>query len=1043
MKIKRRFLSLLLAICLVAGLVPATVFAAEPESFVTSANANHWGRSDLRAYLNNAAKTDGTLQLDTMSADNDANYPWCFSDEEYALVQPWTYGTAVYDTSGNITSVYETTDRFTLPAAVGNNDYALTWGEDCDNDALSDKNRVIPISYWSGGTSSNAWLRSSLGSAENTVNISKRGDSVANFSVDKSSGVAPVFKIDLSSISFAAAASAAQVASGSDGGAEKISIAGSSDFGKSTESSLPSYGMYLKTMSQDDFDVTSVNFGSPVLTVNYTGGVAGQYVVVQAYKEDSLTDGTEVYAAAGKIVHENNPVAIDATSWGINSLDGYTIKVWMEDGSGARLAAATTPVTFVGVDSSIMQTTSGAAENLRVFAEKDKLQTSWGDLSALSEADWENVAKGQPTSAGIVAGANPTNQKIYFGEYEGTPLEFWIAGRETAANGGSISADGEILTLYQAKAMYIKRAYNSDSAGYNGNSAITLRLTDGLTLTAAAGSAASYPAESITLTGQDGLDKSNLQFQYRSTGESAWSDGMPSAAGTYELRCYLPGTDNYERTYSAPVTVTVHEHNWSDTWSSDGSCHWHECTVAGCPITDNSQKDGYAVHSYDQQVVSDTYLASAANCTAPAKYYYSCVCGAKGTETFENGDALGHKWGSWRSNGDDTHTRTCSTCGDTESQNCSGGEATCMATAVCAVCGQPYGEKDPTNHTGTEAWITTDTTHTKVWRCCQAVIKAEEEHNWENGTCTICQYPCHHTGGTATCSQLAQCELCGSLYGDLDPDNHLAESEWIQENGKHYHRCAYGCDAHLDEAECSGGTATCTAQALCAVCGGAYGAVDPANHANLVKTEAKAATHLTEGNIEYWYCDGCDKYFRDQAATEEIADLSEIVIPKLSEHTPDNTGWHSDDNNHWNTCACDAKLNEAAHTFEWVTDKQPTETEAGSKHEECTVCGYAKAAVEIPATGTTTPSTSPAPTSSPGATTTPAPTASPDATTTPAPTGTSGATATPAPTAEPETGTGPKTGDDTNAAPWAALLLAAGAALTGTALYSRKRKQNG
>ena len=233
-------------------------------------------------------------------------------------------------------------------------------------------------------------------------------------------------------------------------------------------------------------------------------------------------------------------------------------------------------------------------------------------------------------------------------------------------------------------------------------------------------------------------------------------------------------------------------------------------------------------------------------------------------------------------------------------------------------------------------------------------------------------------------------------------------------------------------------------------------------HTNLQKTPETPATHLTKGNIEYWYCDGCGRYFKDQAATEEIAE-SETVIPKLSEHTPDNTGWHSDDNNHWNTCACGAKLNEAAHTFEWVIDKEATETEAGSKHEECTVCGYAKAAVEIPATGTTTPAptvspaptsspdttttpaptASPAPTSSPDATTTPAPTASPDATTTPAPTGTSGATATPAPTAEPETGTGPKTGDDTNAAPWAALLLAAGAALTGTALYSRKRKQNG
>lgn len=235
--------------------------------------------------------------------------------------------------------------------------------------------------------------------------------------------------------------------------------------------------------------------------------------------------------------------------------------------------------------------------------------------------------------------------------------------------------------------------------------------------------------------------------------------------------------------------------------------------------------------------------------------------------------------------------------------------------------------------------------------------------------------------------------------------------------------------------------------------------VCPGNtHKNLQKVPETPATHLTEGNIEYWYCDGCGKYFKDQTATKEITDFSEIVIPKLAEHTPDSTGWHSDDNNHWNTCACGAKLNEAAHTFEWVIDKEATETEAGSKHEECTVCGYAKAAVEIPATGTTTPSTSPAPTSSPdttttpaptvspaptsspGATTTPAPTASPDATTTPAPTGTPGATATPAPTAEPESGNGPKTGDPGVSALWFALPAVSGLALAGTVMATRRKK---
>ena len=358
------------------------------------------------------------------------------------------------------------------------------------------------------------------------------------------------------------------------------------------------------------------------------------------------------------------------------------------------------------------------------------------------------------------------------------------------------------------------------------------------------------------------------------------------------------------------------------TLQNDGVIKYF-CQDTSIPAAASGNGTTEASHIYDQKVVNDKYLKTPATCINVAVYYMSCVCGEKGTETFENGDALGHSWGSWQSNGDDTHTRTCQICAVKETENCTGGTATCVNKAICSVCNAEHGAVDPTNHTGTEAWITTDTMHTKVWRCCQAVIEAEEEHNWENGTCTICQYPCQHTGGTATCSQLAVCDICGSQYGDYEADNHKAVSAWTQENGKHYHKCEYGCDTHLDEAECSGGTATCTAQALCAVCGGTYGAVDPANHANLVKTEAKAATHLTEGNIEYWYCDGCDKYFRDQAGTEEIADLSETVIPKLAEHTPDNTGWHSDETNHWNTCECGEKLNEAAHTFEWVTDKEP------------------------------------------------------------------------------------------------------------------------
>lgn len=118
----------------------------------------------------------------------------------------------------------------------------------------------------------------------------------------------------------------------------------------------------------------------------------------------------------------------------------------------------------------------------------------------------------------------------------------------------------------------------------------------------------------------------------------------------------------------------------------------------------------------------------------------------------------------------------------------------------------------------------------------------------------------------------------------------------------------------------------------------------------LSKVDAKEATHLAEGNIEYWLCTKCGCYFSDAGGSTAIA-AADVVIPKTAEHTADSTGWHSDADNHWNTCECGEKLNLSGHSFTWVIDREATAEEKGSKHEQCTVCGYAKAAVEIPVGG--------------------------------------------------------------------------------------------
>lgn len=165
---------------------------------------------------------------------------------------------------------------------------------------------------------------------------------------------------------------------------------------------------------------------------------------------------------------------------------------------------------------------------------------------------------------------------------------------------------------------------------------------------------------------------------------------------------------------------------------------------------------------------------------------------------------------------------------------------------------------------------------------------------------------------------------------------------------------------------------------------------------------------MTKGNTEYWYCDGCDKYFSDEAGTTEIA-LSDTVVPKLTEHTADGTGWHTDAASHWNTCACGAVFNVQSHTFTWVTDREATATEAGSRHEQCAVCGYAKPAEAIPATGTAQPG---------------------DTTGTGGAEGTSGGSAS------------PKTADPSVPVLAAALLTAACAGASGVLVYSRKKRRS-
>ena len=108
----------------------------------------------------------------------------------------------------------------------------------------------------------------------------------------------------------------------------------------------------------------------------------------------------------------------------------------------------------------------------------------------------------------------------------------------------------------------------------------------------------------------------------------------------------------------------------------------------------------------------------------------------------------GHTFGEWVSDNDGKHTRKCTVdgCDAFETENCSGGNATCTEKAVCDVCGKAYGELNGTNHEGgVQEWTTrTAFNHEQKWNCCGAVIVASEAHEWKDGVCRECGYVCLH-----------------------------------------------------------------------------------------------------------------------------------------------------------------------------------------------------------------------------------------------------------------------------------------------------------
>ena len=342
---------------------------------------------------------------------------------------------------------------------------------------------------------------------------------------------------------------------------------------------------------------------------------------------------------------------------------------------------------------------------------------------------------------------------------------------------------------------------------------------------------------------------------------------MLSSEGTASEATFASGEKNPDRHAEEP-----------GDWQLDGDSHWRFYTCCHLEVDRGAHQGGTAdclasalcevcQHPYGElgphhfvDQVNEYRLKSAATCTSPAVYYQSCsTCGAQGAETFTNGEPLGHDYGAWTSNGDGTHTRICAhDAAHTETENCHGGTATCTHKAVCTVCGGEYGEMAAHSFTAE---------------------KAEAQYLKSAATCT------------EKAVYYKSCAACGlNSEGTADEATFFSGNAldhdwgaWTQNSDEKTHtRICKRDTSHTETEDCHGGMATCTHKAVCTVCGGEYGELDPKNHTNLKHFPAKAATKTTEGNIEYWYCEGCGKYFSEKDGTKEIK-KADTVTAKLKD----------------------------------------------------------------------------------------------------------------------------------------------------------------